>query len=972
MTLQVGSAYSTYTLDIAPLRRSVSEAKRLLAELRKEAAAPLSVPRVPNAPGTPRAPRPAAGEDARAANEALRLAQAHARVAVAMGDRARAASILRTAMTSATQADQRQQLAVQAQIHRLETGKTAWQQFGDTAKNSLLGIVGPAAIGTAALAGVIKIVGSFEEAFKFKAQLDETTRSINVQLEGVRDQSQVYAEASAFARQYKLTQEETTNTIAASVPILQQSKASFSEIAGVLNRLTVRNAKENIEGAAFALKELQSGDYLSLVERFNVGKDTARAMRDEIANGADAVQVLDRYLTSVNITMDTLKVKTEGVSGAMRDLKIAEEDLKLAQAEFAQGPGLAILNTRIETTRGLARLLSGDFAAMGQSMRNSASEGTVGMRLIHAITGETVEGVRELGAAAQAAAQAGSQVQAQAVSDAAALVQAMAASAAAREQAAAAIANHTVLITGDNDALVQSATVTRESALQSQIDAEAKQLQAQQTQLLTQQAVFAADAFLQLNPGIDAAGVAALVTAQKIDPLLGQLIAMRLQANEARNALLELANAQNVAAVNATVLANRNAGRIGRGDSASEMQGQAQAWTRINQERADAQREQTLATGSAADKQALLNSELDKAVKLYGANSAQAIRAQTALTQFQAQQDAKKGGGRGGAKLSDQQKLDNQLLGQQEQTNQKYADAEVKHLANIDRINREANRKLAEADKAFHQGRLDSRAGFYKQLAGVEDGALRQQLSARYEAAVLEANSIAAEQGSDAGKAYLDAAKEVIRSEGDLQAEIDKARNGDKDGEGKDADKAEYLEGVLRLEQEANRARLEEIRQSGGEIESERQRQLAEEARSFEEEQGKIAEHAENAADRTVNAAVRSGKAVSAERTEVDQLTQSYRNLNDVAGRRGGVTAADVATAGGQASAAVTPAAVGSGTAAAVQITQVADVALLDALNAHSARQAGQLDSLIGAVQSVERRVGATESAIRSISRSMN
>jgi hypothetical protein len=193
------------------------------------------------------------------------------------------------------------------------------------------------------------------------------------------------------------------------------------------------------------------------------------------------------------------------------------------------------------------------------------------MRLMHAITGETVDGLRELGAATQAAAQAGSQ--AQAVSDAAALRQAMADAAAAREQAAAAIASHTVLVTGDNEALIQSAAVTRESALQSQIDAEAKQLQAQQTQVLTQEALMAADAFLRLNPGIDAAGIAALVTAGKIDPLLAQLAAMRVQANEARIALIELANAQNTAAVNATVLANRNAAQMGRGDSASEMQG---------------------------------------------------------------------------------------------------------------------------------------------------------------------------------------------------------------------------------------------------------------------------------------------------------------------------------------------------------------------------------------------------------------
>jgi hypothetical protein len=78
---------------------------------------------------------------------------------------------------------------------------------------SSLAMGGAVGIATAA-------VSSFAEAFQFKAQLDATNASIAVQLTGVRDVGATYAEAQAYAARYKLTQEEMTGTLQASVGIM--------------------------------------------------------------------------------------------------------------------------------------------------------------------------------------------------------------------------------------------------------------------------------------------------------------------------------------------------------------------------------------------------------------------------------------------------------------------------------------------------------------------------------------------------------------------------------------------------------------------------------------------------------------------------------------------------------------------------------------------------------------------------------
>jgi hypothetical protein len=223
-----------------------------------------------------------------------------------------------------------------------------------------------AAVGVATAA-----VSSFADAFQFKAQLDATTLAVNAQLKGMRDSGQVWNEAAAFAQKFKLTQEETTNAISASIGVMRASKAPVEDILGVLARMQVLSPEQSLQEAAIALKALASGDTTSLVTRFEVGRDVANQMKQEIQGGADAVQVMSKFLEGTGIGMDVLTAKTQGAAGALKDLAKAQEDLKLAQAEFAQGPGLAILQGQIKVTQDATKALGGDFQALNAIINDS-------------------------------------------------------------------------------------------------------------------------------------------------------------------------------------------------------------------------------------------------------------------------------------------------------------------------------------------------------------------------------------------------------------------------------------------------------------------------------------------------------------------------------------------------------------------------------------------------------------------------
>jgi hypothetical protein len=301
-----------------------------------------------------------------------------------------AASLSKVALADAKTATEEQRLAVQtANAAKAQTqaeaaalrlaqaqekaasGNTFASETAQAFTSQISAMVSPVALAAAGIGALVATANSFKEAFAFKAQLDQTTASITVQLAGVRDSATVFAGAARFANEYKLTQQETTEAIRSSLPVIRSSNASTEEILGTLARLRVLNPEQDFAGAARALAELKAGQINSIVDRFNIARSSANAMKQEIQQGGDAVLILSKYLDSAGVGMDALKTGATGASGALRELARAEEELKIAQGEFAQGPGLAILQARINVTRDAVKLFQGDVNGLNNVLRDS-------------------------------------------------------------------------------------------------------------------------------------------------------------------------------------------------------------------------------------------------------------------------------------------------------------------------------------------------------------------------------------------------------------------------------------------------------------------------------------------------------------------------------------------------------------------------------------------------------------------------
>jgi len=336
--------------------------------------------------------------------QAIRTAQAQARAMAAEGDRSGAVRVLAQAQNDARGISEQTNFQIQTQIAGLQNGSSVATQYGQALSSSLSSALGPIAVVTTALGVATGVVTSFVDAFKATATIESTTTAITTQLRGVRDSNQVFAEGRAFADRYKITQAELTSTLQASIGVMRNSTSSTTDLLTQLSLLQATTPDKPISEASRALRELSTGDVTSIKDLFNVSANDANRMKNEIAAGGDAVQVLARYLEESGASMELLEQRTRGAAGALNDYAVAQSQLAIAQGQFAQGPGMQILDAETRVVTATTRILTGDFDAARRSITNAADAGSFGFRLFDQILAGSLSNIARYQHAADTAA----------------------------------------------------------------------------------------------------------------------------------------------------------------------------------------------------------------------------------------------------------------------------------------------------------------------------------------------------------------------------------------------------------------------------------------------------------------------------------------------------------------------------------------------------------------------------------------
>ena len=517
--------------------------------------------------------------DQQAARAAEQLAQAQNRTAQSAAQAAAAQSRAEKAALQLAQAQQRANQAAQS-------GGGYFDKMGASIQSSIMGIVGPAAIATTAIKGI---------------ELAVNAAQTGAQLQGIEQSFRALAKTGG----------QTADTLLAKMRAAAQGTISDAKLMESANTgLLLTNGKmaaelprliEIARASARATGQEVSFVFDSLTRGIARGSPM---IIDNAGITLNASQAFNDYAASIGKSADQL-TKAEQQQATLNAVVAAGNDIIAKTGATVAGNAelYAQANTQIENAKnraselaadGLAPVVSG-FGALAGAITGTDSTLTDAIGTLF-----TSQEVLVANARAQLEASAAAQ------------------QLAASEGTRAAATNETII-------------AQQASAAQTMLDTQAKEQSTAQSELLAAQIQMVGDAYLALNPNIDASGIAQAVAAGKIDAAVGVYLQQVIAIQKTKNELAALQAQAGMAggAVEGRSERDTPADRAAAAAAGAQAQAQRKA-------AADAARSaQVLATGTTAAKRAELQKQYNDAVAAHGRESAEAINAQTKLLQAQ-------------------------------------------------------------------------------------------------------------------------------------------------------------------------------------------------------------------------------------------------------------------------------------------------------------------------------------------------
>lgn len=161
------------------------------------------------------------------------------------------------------------------------------QALGKVAAGAALtGIAGlGAGLGAAALSGL-----------SFNNTLEQVTGRINAFTKDGALTAQILEDIKNEAAKTPFAFEAMAEATAALLPAAQASGAELMDLVGIAEVLAASNPAQGLEGAAYALRELVSGDLTSVIERFGIPRARLKELREEGVPDLEALQIAMKEL----------------------------------------------------------------------------------------------------------------------------------------------------------------------------------------------------------------------------------------------------------------------------------------------------------------------------------------------------------------------------------------------------------------------------------------------------------------------------------------------------------------------------------------------------------------------------------------------------------------------------------------------------------------------------------------------------
>jgi phage-related protein len=209
-----------------------------------------------------------------------------------------------------------------------------------------IGGIGLAATGIGALA--VGIGGAALKGLDFNNSMEQVTAKLNAFTKDGKKSADILDMIRDRAAKTPFAFEEMAQAVSGLLPAAKMSGDSLESLTEKAEILAASNPAEGLEGAAFALREAVSGDFTSIIERFNLPRTYINQLKDE---GVPALEIVSRAMGEMGYDTELVSNMANTASGrwsTFLDTMTGVISTITAPIFDALSKGLASINTLLE------------------------------------------------------------------------------------------------------------------------------------------------------------------------------------------------------------------------------------------------------------------------------------------------------------------------------------------------------------------------------------------------------------------------------------------------------------------------------------------------------------------------------------------------------------------------------------------------------------------------------------------------
>lgn len=192
-----------------------------------------------------------------------------------------------------------------------------------------LGKLGLAGLGIQSVAGAARGLGE-TLGLGLANEMEQVRASIGAFTKDSALTEQVLQQVRTEANKTPFAFQEMATATAALMPVAKGAKVDLMALVKEAEILAASNPLQGLEGASFSLREAMTGDFTSIIERFNLSRSTIKALKDE---GVSNLDIVRRAMQEMGFDSDLIAAKAQTLSGRWSTFTDTLDTVKLRLAE---------------------------------------------------------------------------------------------------------------------------------------------------------------------------------------------------------------------------------------------------------------------------------------------------------------------------------------------------------------------------------------------------------------------------------------------------------------------------------------------------------------------------------------------------------------------------------------------------------------------------------------------------------------